>query len=47
MASKRSAIVVTHRKLTADGSTVSEVIDQLKRVGFSVSLNDNLEAAPL
>ncbi|MCI1935795.1 MAG: NAD kinase [Bifidobacteriaceae bacterium] len=47
MTSKRSVIVVTHRRLTADGSTVSEVIDQLKHAGFDVSLNDNLEAAPL
>lgn len=47
MTSKRSVIVVTHRKLTADGSTVSEVIDQLTHAGFDVSLNDNLEAAPL
>lgn len=47
MTSKRSVIVVTHRRLTADGSTVSEVIDQLKHAGFDVSLNDNLAAAPL
>lgn len=47
MTGKRTAVVVTHRKLTADGSTVSEVLDQLKRAGFDVSLNENLEAEPL
>jgi NAD+ kinase len=47
MTGKRTAIVVTHRQLTADGSTVAEVIDQLTHVGFDVSLNENIAAEPL
>ncbi|MCI1901739.1 MAG: NAD kinase [Bifidobacteriaceae bacterium] len=47
MTGKRTAIVVTHRKLTAGGSTVAEVVHQLQHSGFDVSLNENLAAAPL
>ncbi|MCI1983755.1 MAG: NAD kinase [Bifidobacteriaceae bacterium] len=47
MAGKRTAIVVTHRKLTAHGSTVAEVVHQLQSVGFVVSLNENLTPEPL
>lgn len=47
MTSKRTAVVVTHRKLMADGSAVSAVVDQLQRVGFNVDLNENITPAPL
>ena len=42
--SMRHAVVVTHQRLRASGTIVAEVVDQLRQVGFEVSIIDNLEA---
>lgn len=46
MTAQRTAVVVTHKRLMTDGSSVSEVVDQLERVGFKVTLNENVTAGP-
>ncbi|NMM99864.1 NAD(+) kinase [Bifidobacterium sp. DSM 109958] len=40
----RHAVVVTHQRLRSSGTAVAEVVGQLRRMGFEVSIVDNLEA---
>ncbi|KAA8822491.1 NAD kinase [Bifidobacterium vespertilionis] len=42
--STRHAVVVTHQRLRASGNVVAEVVEQLRRVGFEVTIVDNLSA---
>ncbi|KAB8295542.1 NAD kinase [Bifidobacterium avesanii] len=42
--STRHAVVVTHQRLRSSGNVVAEVVEQLRHVGFDVTIVDNLEA---
>ncbi|KAA8832093.1 NAD kinase [Bifidobacterium tissieri] len=46
MPRQRNAVIVTHRQLATTGTEVKEVVEQLKSVGFDVTIVDNLEAPP-